>query len=303
MSADRLLIVEPEGGLANRLRVVASAVTTAAASGRELRLRWKVDGACGARWEELFENRIPAFVGGLPAGSSVYEKMPRSLAVADLGACAVDPAPVVLINTCFDFRPRAMSKSSALAARASFYRSLVPIDSVRRELDELLATNFDGRPIVGVHVRRSDLRLAGDSGQVVSPTALFIEKMRRLVAADAATAFFLSSDDPREEETLRQAFPDRVFLHPKTNRDRASVAALREALVDWLALARTRLILRSAGSSFSREAAIAGSVPYQGVKRRLWPYDRPRYWVEALQRRGAALRRVLRHGERPRIST
>jgi len=303
MSADRLLIVEPEGGLANRLRVVASAATTAAACGRELRLRWKVDGACGARWDELFESRIPEFVGGLPAGSSVYEKMPRSLAVADLGACAVDPAPVVLVHTCFDFRPRSMSTSSALAERASFYRSLVPVASVRRELAELLASHFDGRPIVGVHVRRGDLHLAGDAASAVSPTTLFVERMRRLVVADAATAFFLSSDDPHEEEALRRAFPGRVFLHPKTDRDRASAVALREALVDWLALARTRLILRSAGSSFSREAALAGNVPYQSVKRRLWPYDRPRYWVEALQRRGAALRRALRRDERSRIPT
>jgi hypothetical protein len=289
----RRLVVQPLGGLANRLRVVASAAIAAAAGGRELRLRWTIDGACGADWSELFENPIARADGAPSAEARRYDRGPVNFAVPGPGDAADDPEPVVEIATFFQFKPRAMPMASFLAAKAAFYRSLTPVAPVRRALEELIAREFAGRPVVGVHIRRTDLVLAGTPPAVISPTARFLRRMRERVAAEPATRFFLATDDREEEERLAATFPGRVFTHPKRSLDRARVEALQDALVDWLALGRCDRILRSAGTSFSREAALAGGVPRETIRRPLWPYDRPRFWLEALRRRLAVVRRRL----------
>jgi len=289
----RRLVVRPLGGLANRLRVLASAAITAAAGGRELRLHWSVDAHCGADWAELFDDPIPRDDEPLPAGARRYGRGPVNFAVPGPGDAADDPAPVVEVATYFQFKPRAMPMARFLAEKAAFYRALTPVESVRRALDGLAATALATRPVVGVHVRRADLVLAGTPPQEISPTARFVRRMGELVAADPATRFFVATDDVDEEARLRAAFPGRVVTHPKRSLARDRREALQDALVDWLALARTDLILRSAGSSFSREAAVAGGVPRETIRRPLWPYDRPRFWREALARRLAVIGRRL----------
>jgi hypothetical protein len=295
-SCRRVLIVHPLGGLGNRLRVVASAVVTAAAAGRDVVLDWPVDEACGAAWGDLFENRFPPLVGALPAGTRVFEKEPVNFPRPGPGDAARDPAPVVLVKTCFNFRPRAMAMERFLAAKATFYRSLLPVAPVARRLADLADAGLAGNRAVGVHIRRHDLILVGETPHTISPTARFVARMRRLVEDDPEVVFFVATDDGEEERSLRDEFPGRVLSHPKAEVRRDTVDCMRDALVDWLALARTRLILRSAGTSFSREAAVAGGVPRETIKRPLWPYDRPRYWAEAFRRRVAVVSRRLKDG-------
>ncbi len=122
---------------------------------------------------------------------------------------------------------------------------------------------------------------------------MFVARMRKALEARPDTIFFLSTDDPREEDLLTAAFPGKIVTSPKTGVRRDTVEGVQAALLDWLALARTNLILRSPGTSFSREAALASGVPRETIKRRFWPYDRPQYWREALRRRVAVIRRRM----------
>ncbi len=299
MATERLLIVQPVGGLANRLRVLASADITARASARELRLRWEVDAACGARWEELFENALVPFAGPLPEGTRTWEREPVNFAVPGPGDAAEDPARVAFVRTFFNFKPRALPMASFVAAKGEFYRRLVPVAAVRERVAQL-GRELAGRPVVGVHIRRTDLVLvAGDTPEQISPTALFVRRMRELVDADPSTLFFLATDDRAEAERLLAEFPGRILTRAETEARRDTVDGMCDALVDWLMLARTQRIVRSAGTSFSREAAIAGRIPRETIQRPFFPYDRLRYWREALRRRIAVIsRRLGRRGAR-----
>jgi len=287
---DRLLIVEPLGGLANRLRVVASASLTAPAAGRRIELRWRRDRACGASWDELFAPRFTSCDGEHPAEAHIYDRELSNFARPGSGDVVEDPAAVVLVRTCFQFRPSTMSIDEFVAGKAAFYRGLIPVPVVQQRLDEL-AARLAGAPTVGVHVRRSDLVLAGTPPERISPTSRFIARMRELLAAEPKTRFFLATDDRQEEARIATAFPGRVLTQPERELARSDATAMQHALVDWLALARSGRILRSAGTSFSREAAIAGGVPRETIRRRLWPYDRPRFWIEAWHRRMSGWRR------------
>lgn len=49
-----MIYVEPCGGLCNRMRVIASAVTLAEKNKIGLRVMWRLNKACNCRLDELF---------------------------------------------------------------------------------------------------------------------------------------------------------------------------------------------------------------------------------------------------------
>lgn len=58
-NSSRVLLVSVRSlGLANRLRVLASAALAASDSGRILVIDWKPDSGCGAEWLDLFEDPV-----------------------------------------------------------------------------------------------------------------------------------------------------------------------------------------------------------------------------------------------------
>lgn len=280
----KAIIVQPLQGLANRLRVLASAAITAKRAGRTLYLDWRADERCGAGWNDLFQNEIPGFPGPWSPSVRVYQKEPVNFSQPGPGDLVDDAEDIVVVRTYFSFKPRNMSMREHLREKAEFYRGLVPVAEVREPLDELQERHFQGRRVVGVHIRRSDLVVAGDPSRFVSPTSMFVERMRRLAEQWPDVMFFLSTDDSEDKDRLFAELPGRVFTYSKTEIRRDTVEGIRDALVDWLALSKTMLVIRSAGTSFSREAAVLGGVPIEAIKRPLWPYTRYRFWAEKLGR-------------------
>jgi hypothetical protein len=104
---------------------------------------------------------------------------------------------------------------------------------------------------VGVHIRRTD----NIDSIRNSPTRSFVELLEAEVRADPAVVFFLATDSPEEERLLRERFPGRVQVHPKTSLNRGEGAAARDALVDLYALAGCRKIIGSYWSSFTDVAS------------------------------------------------
>jgi hypothetical protein len=127
--------------------------------------------------------------------------------------------------------------------------------------------------IVGIHIRRGDFSVAFPE-QIV-PVENFIAVARDLLSLDPTLNFFVASDDPDIFDLPLWHFPYvcqekrgrtsaansfRIFgYHEKSNRD--TLAGAREALVDFLLLASTDLIVGSRGSSFTIIASLIGDVP------------------------------------------
>jgi hypothetical protein len=103
---------------------------------------------------------------------------------------------------------------------------------------------------IGIHIRRTDHRqaIAG------SPTELYIEKMRKELAHNAAVNFYVASDSLAEKQRLRDLFKDKIITNEKEVR-RDSPEGIQDALAEIYALSQTKKIYGSAYSSFAWVAA------------------------------------------------
>jgi hypothetical protein len=132
------------------------------------------------------------------------------------------------------------------------FKALRPVAALQAVIDRYVA-QFEGT--VGIHLRRTDNARAKQA----SPTDLFIAAMERELEMNAASRFFLATDDPEEEILLQKRFGDRLIMHPKRSRRRDDPLAIQDAVVDLYCLAACRRIYGSFWSSFSETAQQLGS--------------------------------------------
>jgi hypothetical protein len=285
------LIVRPRAGLANRMRVITSFQILARSSGRLFELCWAPsNGWSNEDLNILFENGFPRvpldeFERYCQNGLALHEA--RRIVghgnertwewregsgmhqVFDLEAFPVvtysgdarcdrlvDPATQARLLPHFE---------SAYQASIKEWR---PVPSIRAKV-ESLAASFSPHT-VGVHIRRGD-HLAGPrrSGLRRSSDAAFFARMDAEQAEEPHTNFFLATDCTETEERFRERYREAVIV----NRDKRFVPSVRgqpkdnqrDAVIDMFALARTRKILGSNYSSFSKMAADIGGIEVQRV--------------------------------------
>lgn len=260
-----MITLEATNGLCNRLRAIDGALALARAVSTGLRIVWARTEACGAPFAALFEP--------LP-GASVVERSlwgNRLLRRVELFSgrhtrVIRDAEMGQLLASGYDFTRIAGEPSTFIQTYARFFPSprpfagFVPVASLAAEIDRL-ASSF-AAPMLGIHIRRTDNARAIER----SPTADFVERMQREVAANPGTRFFLATDSPEVQAELRQAFPGRVVTRARCF-ERTSTAGIRDAVADLYCLARTRRIIGSYFSSFSQTAAEIGGVPLEVVDR------------------------------------
>ncbi len=261
--ATRLLTVEPTAGLANRLRVIDSAIALSRALGSALQIVWTRTPDLGCRFDELF---TPIRGVRIAERSWIHSRIVRRLgAVLRYDPVLTQAAVERLIAARHDFtglrgarRPFIITCSRFLPA-AGHLAGLTPVPAIAARVGEAAAgfTPFT----VGVHIRRTD----NERSTLRSPTAAFAGAMAALVRDEPRTTFFVATDDPAEEQTLRAAFGDRIVTLRK-RLDRANADAIKSALVDLLCLSRTRVVLGSDWSAYSEMAAEVGGIPLRVIE-------------------------------------
>jgi len=267
----KALVLYPRYGLANRLRTIASAKILADLTGRKLFVNWIRYGQCNITWEGLFMNHIDryplpmtSFTKGVTlyddykAVSRFYWDMPQSL--------IANTSDVVAVRSCCNFQAREMSHETYIALKSLFYRSLQPLDSIQQTVNDIYRRYFEGNEVVGVHIRRTNhLHYKRKDPCLVSPTALFVKSMEKILNRHPDTKFFLATDDRDEERTMREQFGINVIVYEKENINRDTEKGMRDALVDWLLLSKTSRIIGSSTSSFSEEAAVVNMIEREPV--------------------------------------
>lgn len=253
------LTVNADAGLANRMRVICSALAVAEAQGRPLRVIWYRNNETGARFEDLFE----PIVGDVQlierwAQSKLVR---RAVKTVELVAArltrrvgTVHHQPTYLA---------AVDRALATPGRRSYLRTyyplvepwsdfgrLVPTAPIRASVEELRHLADGG---VGVHLRMGDPQDFGDDVFERVGDLLECELRERPQAP-----VFVASDDRAAVEALRGRFGDRVRSAPISATERSNATAISGALVDMLLLARTDVLLATPGSSFSETAAMIG---------------------------------------------
>ena len=258
------LTVYPEGGLCNRMRVVASALAFALSSPESrVRVVWRNNRECAARFTDLFQPLIPegatavcppnfslfpAHIADLPS----VRRLPLphcSKAYFGTGRNGVDDflrllqsAPRRLyVATCYEFFPYA-----GIVSAADLFR---PVPALQRRIDALTAS-FPSHT-VGLHIRRTDHSAAIAS----SPTEAFVSLVERLVDAHADAHFFLATDDAQLRRRFADSYGERCHFAPSAPLTRTTAEGMFSAVCDLYALARCSHIYGSIGSSFSDTAS------------------------------------------------
>lgn len=181
--AAKVLILQVEGGLCNRVRTLSSADRWASATGRRLYYSWPVRQNFDASLDDLWLNpyrhissglfdRISRVVGGEEDGESLTVDDPRRLLVVQTGS--------ILLPDSHELKP--------------WWVPLKRLQPVQEVVDQVIETSeaWAGVPAVGVMIR-AHARAHARTRQA-SPPEWFFERMNAMRAEDPELLFFLSTD-------------------------------------------------------------------------------------------------------------
>ena len=285
------------GGLGNRLRAVASALTVAREFNANVVIVWtdKEHGFRG-QWDELFASpRIPlgCFPGNVVRENHAKCTVHKVNHFTEWEAVKnnferVDGHEILCMQSMM-FLSR---KQRGIGWFYSLLRPTAPIAKAIAAFQRNVGWQNWGQWI-GVHIRRTDLRLRcnsddcsdGLSATEVLPLTTYIDILDQIAAMGEISGdkprFFLATDDAKTEETVRSALlrsanmtgtlssrqaEEMVVSYSKAIRDttqnalamRSSTAGTAEAVVDLWLLSRTRMLVGTVGSSYSQTAKMMG---------------------------------------------
>lgn len=273
---EKRLLIQSSAGLANRLRVVASAI--ALSRQREdtsVTVVWSASHDLNATYADLFE---PLECPGV----SIVERRPRLIGLGDrwqrshLGRAAYKFG---LIDRCSSSFGRAFPEVNANGCQFAFvccgvgvlatlhecvtpsvWDAFVPTQRLCREID-LVSDSFGPR-CVGVHIRRAD----NTKAIALSPLKRFVEAMEKELRGSPDTRFFLATDSEDVRTACREIFgADKIVTREQVNLARDDRAGVEDAVIDLWCLSRTQKVFGSYWSSFSESAAKIGGVPYTQI--------------------------------------
>ncbi|MDR1517917.1 MAG: hypothetical protein LBS52_07490 [Dysgonamonadaceae bacterium] len=265
----KTLYFVPEGGLANRIRAISSALAFCRDKDIALKIFWFKDWGMGARFHELFDAiqcdtaevidtdwrhnyldlqrtrnyaMFPYLVYRF--NNQIFKNIRNLNANPNIAKSTGD----FYISSCYEFY-----------GDTSDYSLLKPIESIQKGICAE-RQKFGNQAVIGVHIRRTDFPRSINE----SPTELFIEKMKREIENDPNVKFFLASDDEREKQSVSAVFREKMIsFASELKRDTAK--GVREALIELYLLSATKKIIGVRGSSFSEVAAKAGGIPLETI--------------------------------------
>jgi len=267
--SDGVIFVQPIAGLANRMRVLDSAIALATETSQDLSVLWTSNRDLNCRFERLFvqPGRVRRLhqLNTIRLSGKVLYRLIRFLFQYFCPFQLTDSTLEPLFNDDVDLAGLVRGRRVAIFGCKRFYEaaprfgSLAPVPSLQAVIDSVSATLGNA---VGVHIRR------GDHEWTVrySPSTEFIRLMEAELLADAGTTFFVATDSPEEEERLREAFPGRIRTHRKRSYDRADPRGIEDALVDLFCLSKCRKLIGSFASSYSEVAWQIRGIPVQRAR-------------------------------------
>lgn len=267
-----MIIVEPLGGLANRMRVIASGLWLKKTINGELTCFWNETDALNSPFNVLFEN-----IDGLVIQSklekyndiratnqaSLHKKIVSKIINKYLGVdyCIVERDFGDLIwNKKIDILEIAESHKNIyfktceeFGDNFSEFKKFTPVLSLQEKIDSI-EKQFT-KSTIGLHIRRTD----NVESIKFSPLELFLEKINFEVSENENVNFFLSTDDLNVEERIISEFGNKIITHKKEF-SRQTVAGMQDAVVDMFCLSKTAVIYGSYWSSFSEISARIGEI-------------------------------------------
>lgn len=264
------LYIEPLGGLANRMRVIASALDLKRQFGSEIFCIWNENPELNAPFNELFEdiddlNVIqkskkmkklkPTF--GVNSISRLLAKMNNKLLGFDHYIRSNEVKKFVESDVLYDMI-RNNKGSIYLRSHIIDYkwdtehlkRVFRPVRSIMERVDHIYSGFGQFSKVLGLHIRRTD----NEKAIANSPIELFVNQIEDEIKQDRNVGFYLATDDPDIEYLLLKFYPGKMITAQKNLR-RDSLDGIQDALVDMFTLSKTSMIYGSYWSSFSAMSA------------------------------------------------
>ncbi len=274
----------PTGGLGNRIRALDAAIRLTASCDAAIRVLWFRDWQCPCSFQNLFsfarftesEHPFPHdfhcieatgwryFGYERPRKENLY--LPFGFQLFRFDHRMYENEVPRRMEEAFDFAGwLRQGREIYLGSYDAFMGEcpgrmlpwFVPSAEVEAEIAPLAAA-FSGR-MIGLHIRRTDNLRSID----VSPTDLFIRRMKRLLAEEPSTRFFLATDSVAEREMLISAFGRDRFVVPDYAPGRATVVDICRALAEMYLLSHCDFVIGSFWSSFSKVAASLGGKSFE----------------------------------------
>lgn len=274
----RELIINPIGGLANRMRSIASGLSLASDMQIRARVAWPVNRDLNICYENLFCREflpcpladinwaVDLFCYDIPRKRNLY--LPKAFGIIDSGSrlSDADGLPQFIDDT-EGLRQKVAQVNNRLQIRSgleyypfdvcAYRRIFTPVESVQR----LAASLSDVPPseMTGLHVRRTD----NVESIVRSPLRLFEEVVERQIAIDSSAIFYIASDSDEVKRLLVTRFGSKHFRYSTMKVSRTTAEGMQMALAEMLVLSQCKKIYGSYWSSYSEAAAMLGNVPFE----------------------------------------
>lgn len=265
------IIINPIGGLANRMRAIASGISLARAIGADYSIIWSINSELYAKFEDVFAP-VPEISDHIIYPSrfeyDLFYSIPRkknlyitkitwlrfSHVLYDGMAIMSDEDKV------FDAAKR--SNKCFIQSGCIFYpftnelyrRLFRPAPEV-----EKLIIRED---MIGLHIRRTD----NIESIKHSPDELFINKINEIIQEKPSSRFYLATDDTATKDKFKGNFGDRITTYDAPV-ERNTRQGIINAGAEMFTLANCSQIIGSHYSSYSEAAALLGNTPLTQLHR------------------------------------
>ena len=273
-----MIYLQPHSGLANRIRVIVSALSFAEQVNQDLIIYWSKDSGLNCDFFQLYCIHNKLDVRSLDAKVRILDRVKNKGILKFIFykfykidfSLFDDDFRKFVWNSNTDYIDMSLIPKKAtnyyikacneFSFNPAYLKYFTPVKNVQDIIDKVIL-GFPAK-IIGVHIRRTD----NDTSIEESPLKLFIEKIKSDLAIDSDVHYFLATDDSVVETDLLELFPSRILRSQKVF-TRDSKEGIIGAMVDMYCLAATKKIYGSYWSSFSSLAARIGNIPLMIIKK------------------------------------
>lgn len=276
MKKERLTLV-PVGGLTDRLKVIASAISMALEAEREMEIIWfsnerlycpsyrlftlaPVIKEAGisireATAKDWFFNDRPHTGNGYLSYPFVFFRYDRCISPKEIET--VSRTASGRLKEYFRGGERILlTSTTSFGDHSQMFKDLEATVEVKNAFRSNLSGWTDN--VIGVHLDGNQQQ----ERQNHSPIELFIKRMQAMIEDDPSVSFFIASDMVEERERLSVIFSGRILM-PHTLSSMDTPKGCINAFGELLALAQTKRILSTKGGSFAQVASLIGEVPLE----------------------------------------
>ena len=272
-----MIVLQPIAGLCNRMRAIGSAIALSRSLGRELVVLWEANKNINCSFSEIFIPPISFTLIDINLNKNLkfyfntitfytirsrlnFAKKAIDYMFKKKFDLVIWPEQFEdLLANNFNFLTLDCYEKIFISSHSPFFwnreilSEFVVTENIKQKINKI--SSKLNQYTIGIHIRKTDYAKA----IALSPTQWFINLMEKEIELCQNTNFYLSTDCPKTERIIRNAFKNRVLVQEKEF-SRRTIDGIKDAVVDLYCLSKTKKIYGSYPSSFSHTAAEIGEI-------------------------------------------